>query len=174
MANDKQTELREKGAEFTAVREALSRAAQLPVVRASVIQRARVDALAARAAKLQAAIEQIGKMIDGARRWFKDTFSVDVAAEVPVANTALAATMQSAIAGMNYFIRDAQKELAQIDAAQKVFEGASDDQKKNMLADLGAQSLPVLAAPSTKTALIVAAIIGVLLWLGRDSAASDE
>jgi hypothetical protein len=170
---DKQVELREKGAEFIAVREALARVAQLPVVRASAVERARVDALSGRAAKLQSLIEQVGRMIDGARHWFKDTFSTDVSENVPLANTAINGAMQSAIASMNYFIRDAKKELAQIEQAQKVFEGASDEQKKLMLGDLSAQTLPAAAAPSKKTALIVLAVVGVLIWLGRDQDVVD-
>lgn len=159
---DRQAILREKGAEFTAIRDRVMLDAQLPVVQASAPTKARMGTLALRASRLQTAIEQIGKMIDGARRWFNDTFSLDVAAEIPLADTAIDAAMQSAIAGLNYFIRDAKAELARVAGMQKIFDEADDKQKTVMLGELQAQSLPVPAAPSTKIALVVTAAIAVL------------
>jgi hypothetical protein len=158
-------ELRERGAEFTAAREAVATAAQLPIVRASAPERARFGALNIRAQKLQSAIEAIGKTVDGARRWFSDTFSLDMASEIPLAGTAIDVTIQSAIAGMNYFIRDAKAELSRIGELQKIFESQSDEQKKNMLGDLRQLSLPALPAPSGKTWLIVGAVLGLLFFL---------
>lgn len=161
----KTQELRDKGAEFTQIRAAVAQVSALPVVAASATARASVAALNTRAEKLQGLIEQIGKMIDGARRWFADTFSLDVSEQVPFANTAIDGAIQSAIAGMNYFIRDAKNVLARIEATQKIYDAASDEQKKNMLGDLSKQSVPAIPAPSGKALLIVAGIIGALYWL---------
>jgi hypothetical protein len=171
---DRQLVLREKGAEFTAARNRVMQAIKLPVVQASAFSRARMDTLALRAARLQTAIEQIGKMIDGARRWFQDTFSLDVATEIPIANTAIDTTMQTAIAGMNYFIRDANVELERVAGMQKLFDAANDDQKKTMLGELHAQSLPTPAAPSKANALILALIVGGLWWLNRKGDDDEE
>lgn len=162
---DRQTVLREKGAEFTAVRDRVMQAAQLPVVQASSPTKTRMSALSLRASRLQTTIEQIGKMIDGARRWFSDTFSLDVAAEIPFADTAIDVAMQSAIAGMNYFIRDANAVMAEISKTQQMFDAATNEQKKLMLADLRKQRAPVLAAPFTKIALIITLAIAALWWL---------
>ncbi len=170
---DKQAELREKGAEFTAARSAVAQAANFPVVIANPPTKALVDVLNERAARLQALIEQTGKMIDGARKWFADTFSADVRDEVPVANTAIDAVIQSAIAGMNYFIRDAKAALAKIEATQKIYDAATPEQRKNMLADLSKQTFPVMPAFSGKALLIVAAVIGAL-WLFNSRKGDDH
>jgi hypothetical protein len=163
----KQQELRDKGAEFTAARDALARAQKYPVVIASPIEQQRLAALNARATKLQGLIESVGKMIDGARKWFGDTFSLDLATDVPVANTAIDATIQSAIAGMNYFIRDARGELDAILKAQQILDAAPDEQKTKMLGELQAQ--PNAAPPtfSKKTGVIVLAALGLLIWLSK-------
>lgn len=163
---DKQVELRERGAEFSALRAQLAQAAQLPIVAASAMARSRVDALNTRAGKLQTGITQVGKMIDGARRWFADTFSLDLAEEVPIANTGIDAAIQSSIAGMNYFIRDAKAELARIAELQKIYDAATEDQKRNILTDLKSEAGPVAApALSQKTILIMLAAAAALWWV---------
>jgi Sec-independent protein translocase protein TatA len=164
----KQQELRDKGAEFTAARDALARAQKYPVVMASPLEQKRLAMLNARASKLQQLIESVGKMIDGARKWFGDTFSLDLASDVPVANTAIDATIQSAIAGMNYFIRDARQELDSILKAQEMVDAAPDEQKKKMLGELQAQQ-PAAASPtfSKRTGAIVLAALGLLIWFSK-------
>lgn len=167
MTAAKQQELRERGAEFTAAREALARAQKYPVVMASPIELKRLAALNARATKLQTVIESVGKMIDGARQWFGDTFSVDIADEVPIANTAIDAAIQSAIAGMNYFIRDARKELDIILKAQQQLDAAPEEQKKKMLGELSQQKPAPGVAVSKRTGAIILGVIGLLLFLSK-------
>jgi hypothetical protein len=164
----KQQELREKGAEFTAARDALARAEKYPVVIASPIEQKRLAMLNARASKLQQLIESVGKMIDGARKWFGDTFSLDLATDIPIANSAIDAAIQSAIAGMNYFIRDAKGELDAILKAQEMLDAAPDEQKKKMLGELQAQQ-PANASPtfSKKTGAIILAALGLLIWFSK-------
>jgi hypothetical protein len=164
----KQQELRERAAEFTAARDALARAAVYPVVMASPVEQKRLAALNSRAVKIQALIENVGKMIDGARHWFADTFSMDIADEVPVANTVIDTAMQSAIAAMNYFIRDTKKELDIILKAQQTLDAAPEDQQKKMLAELSTQQPPGAAVPiSKRTGAMILAAIGLLLFLAK-------
>lgn len=173
--SDRQQELREKGAEFIEARAALARAAQYPVVAASRIEQARLKALNTRAAKLQALIEQVGKMIDGARHWFHDTFSMDLQDDVPVANTVIDSAIQAAIAGMNYFLRDVRKELDTISKAQAVLDAAPEDQKKKIIGEL--QALGETSHPpviSKKAGIIVVAVLGLLLWFGSDENTIDQ
>lgn len=170
-------ELRERAAEFSAAREAIAKAAQLPIVQASAIERARFAALGLRAGKLQSAIESIGKTVDGARRWFADTFSLDMVAEIPIAGTAVSVTIQSAIAGMNYFIRDAKAELARIDELKKIFDVQSDEQKKTLLGDLRQLSVPAPAMAVTgsgKNWIVLAAVVAGLYWLNSKGGDDGE
>lgn len=156
------------------MRVAVANVRALPVVAANPVAKANIDALESRAEKLQALITQVGKMIDGARRWFADTFSLDMSEQVPLADAAIDGAIQSAIAGMNYFIRDAKNALARIEATQKIYASASAEQKKNMLGDLSKQSVSVPAPASGKALLLIAAAIGMLYFLNSKGGDHDE
>lgn len=152
-----QSRLRETADEFIRLRGALQQAQTLPVVSASPTTKARLAALNKRATAIQSTIENVGKMIDGARRWFADTFGARMESQVPLANPAIDGTVQTSIAAMNYFMRDAKTELDRIVALHKAFEALPADKKPQALAELGIQTAP--APPS-----------GVLknkwLWIG--------
>jgi hypothetical protein len=141
-----QSRLRETAAEFTRIRGALQQAGALPVVVASKASRVRVAALNARAAAIQKTIEGAGRMVDGARKWFADTFGASVEDTVPLANPTIAASIQTSIAAMNYFLRDAKAELNAIIARQKQYEAAPEDKRAALLSGLGADTAPDVAA----------------------------
>jgi hypothetical protein len=151
-----QLALRDTAAEFARVRGALQSAAVLPVVIASPVRRARVDALIKRAATIQQTIEGAGRMIDGARRWFSDTFGVQVEDSVPAANPAIAASIKTSVAAMNYFLRDAKAELDAIIDRQRQYESIPEEKRAGALAELRAAEAP---APG-------ATIAPKWLWLG--------
>lgn len=160
-----QTTLRDTAAEFSQMRGALQNASALPVVTASPASRARVDALNKRAAAIQGTIESVGRMIDGARRWFSDTFGTDVQQTVPLANPAINGSIQTSIATMKYFLRDAKAELDRIIARQKQFESLPDEKKKSALSEFSAESVAVAAPNIPKKWLVIGALaVGALIW----------
>lgn len=154
--DNSQLALRDTAAEFTRVRGALQSAVALPVVAASPARRARVDALIKRAALIQNTIEGAGRMIDGARKWFSDTFGVQVEESVPLANPAIGASIQTSVAAMNYFLRDAKAELDAIIERQRQYESIPEEKRAGALAELRATETP---AP-------VSGIVPKWVWLG--------
>jgi len=157
--------LRETGAEFTRVRGLLQSAEGFAVVNASPATRSRLGAMHKRAALLQKAIEKTGGMIDGARKWFADTFGKTVESAVPLANPAIDAAVQTSIVGMNYFLKDAKAELDRIIGLQKQYEALPADKKDSALAELRAESTPV-ATPAipAKWVWIGLALAGAFVW----------
>lgn len=174
-AGDLQENLRVTAAEFTRVRGALQQAGGLPVVTASPAAKLRVAVLNKRAGMIQTTIESVGKMIDGARRWYADTFGTEVESQVPAANPTIGASMQTSIAAMNYFIRDAKAELDSIVERQKVFESLPEDKRGTALAELKSEVAKPGAAPFSiprKWLVIGALAVGALFLLkGGDSEA---
>lgn len=167
--DDQQARLRDKAAEFIAARGALQSAGALAVVNASQVNKARLAALNKRAALLQKTIENVGKMIDGARRWFSDTFGIQLETSAPIAETAIDASIQSAIAGMNYFIRDVQSELKRVAELDEQYRAAPAEQKDRMLSALHDET-PQPAAPFAipkKWLLFGGVAIIAVIWLGK-------
>lgn len=162
-APDDQTRLRDTAADFVALRGALQQAGALAVVNASPATRYRLDVLNTRAASIQKAIESVGKMIDGARRWFSDTFGTDVEESVPLANPAIAASIQTSIAGMNYFMRDAKAELDRIIAKQKQYEALPADKKDSALSELRAEGTP---QPEENKVIATLRTVPKWVWIG--------
>jgi hypothetical protein len=155
-----QAKLRDTAAEFIRVRGALQSAENLAVVAASPLTRARLAAFNKRAAAIQQTIEGAGRMVDGARRWFADTFGTQVEETVPLANPAINASIQTSIAAMNYFLKDAKAELDSIIARQRDYEALPEDQRPKALAGLAAET------PAASTA-----IPPKWLWLGAGALA---
>lgn len=150
---DDQQRLQDTAKNFIAVRGALQQAGTLAVVNASPATRYRLDVLNRRATTIQKTIESVGKMVDGARRWFADTFGADVGDAVPLANPAIAAAIQTSVAGMNYFLRDAKAELDRIIARQKQYEALPADKKDSALSELRAEETPQPAENKIVTTL---------------------
>ncbi|MGH8744387.1 MAG: hypothetical protein ACREUY_08940 [Burkholderiales bacterium] len=145
---DAKEKLRKTAAEFIKIRGALQNAGTLAVVAASPRQRSRIDALNTRAAMIQKSIEGAGKMIDGARHWFSDTFGTDVEDSVPLANPAIEASVQTSIAAMNYFLRDARAELNAVIDRQKKFEAIPEEKRASALSGLAAESATEQVTPA--------------------------
>ena len=165
--DDAQQRLRDTAAEFIRVRGALQQAATLAVVNASPVAKARLAALNKRAGVIQDAITNAGKMVDGARRWFSDTFGTEVEDAVPLANPAIAASIQTSIAGMNYFLKDARSELDAIIARQKKYEALPADQKDAVLNGLHAEAATDTVTPAVpaKWLWIGAGVLAVWVFL---------
>ena len=171
MAEKPQTELQEKAAEFIAARGALQSASALAVVNASPVNRARLDALNKRAALLQKSIETAGRMVDGARRWFSDTFGIQLETSVPMAETAVDASVQTAIAGMNYFIRDVRSELTRINSLDEQYNAMTPEQRDKALGELREQqpALPVAPFPINKKWVVAGAILAIgAMWYFKE------
>lgn len=158
-------ELRDKAAQFTEAVSQLRAAAALPVVNHSSQDRRAVDLLLKRAGALQKTIESAGRMIDGGRRWFRDTFGTDLE-HVPVAGTAIDTAIQTSIAGMNYFLRDAENELKRTQTLKEKFDALPEDGRKALLASLADQpgDEGVNPAPSKKTAVLILGGIAGAIW----------
>lgn len=168
---DLHARLDETAAEFVALRGELQRAGALAVVNASPLSKKRIDAFANRATKIQAAIESTGRMIDGARRWFSDTFGMPVEESVPLANPAIEASVQASIAAMKYFIRDARAELETIGKRQSQYEAFPEDKRDKVLSALHAEDLPAVISPplAPKYVLLgLAAVAAYVWWKGND------
>ena len=170
-------ELRDKAAQFIAARGALQSAGALAVVNASPVNRARLDALNKRAVLLQKVIESAGRMVDGARRWFADTFGIKLETSAPVAETAISGTVQAAIAGMNYFIRDVNEELMRINALDVKYRAMTPEQRDSVLSELHAET-PAPAAPfpipgEMKWVLVAVAGAGLFWYLNSESGYGD-
>ena len=170
MPEKAQTELQQKAAEFIAARGALQSAAGLAVVAASPVNMARVAALNKRAVMVQQTIESVGRMVDGARRWFADTFGIQLESSVPIAETAVDASVQTAIAGMNYFIRDVRAELTRINALDQQYQAMPPEQRDRALGELRSQkpALPSAPFPIAKKWLVAGAVLALgALWFFR-------
>lgn len=172
--DDSVTRLRDTAAEFSRMRGALQQAGELAVVNASPLARYRLDVLDKRATTIQGAIESVGKMVDGARHWFSDTFGTDVETEVPIANPVIESTIQTSIAGMNYFLKDAREELNRVLSRQKQYDALPPEKKDSVLSELRAEDSPVpvvkaggFAVPK-KWLWIGAGALAVAVWYFND------
>jgi hypothetical protein len=161
---DPQVKLRDTAADFIRMRGALQSAGALPVVIASPVTRTRLDALMKRAAAIQKTIEGAGRMIDGARKWFADTFGAKVEDSVPLANPTIRAGVQTSIAAMNYFLRDAKAELDAIIERQRQYESFPEEQRPKVLAGLAAESAPV-ATPAIPAKWLLIGAGMFALWI---------
>lgn len=165
-----QAELRETAQDFVRVNDALKSALALPVVRASPKNSAAVAAMLRRGSTIQTTIEGAGRMIDGARKWFADTFGAKVEDSVPLANPAIGASIQTSTAAMKYFLRDAKAMLDSIIARERQYESMPEEQRKTALASLAADPPADAAAPVIpKKFLVIGALaIGAfVLWKGQ-------
>ena len=164
-AIDPSVTLRQTAAEFVRLRGVLQQAGALRVVISSPITKKRVDVLNKRAGMIQDAIEHSGRMIDGARRWFSDTFGSPIEQTVPLANPAIGASVQTSIAAMKFFMRDAKAELNRIIASQRALEAAPKEKQSQILAELGAQSVPDKKPDDENWLLMGAIALGAFLLI---------
>lgn len=168
--SDIRDSLTAKAAEFIDARDALAATRDLAAVNSSKPIQQRLSLMDRRALKLQSGIERIGKTIDGGRRWFVDTFGADVEDSVPLASPAIKGAAQSAIAAMNYFIRDAKSLHDGIVQREQNYQALSDDQKNRFLgaAETGTADDPMVlpeievtasALPSFKWVWLAGAVL---------------